>query len=330
MHTGRNLGRLVLIGVLLMPLVSCAFIDEMSAMRTFKDANVLYGRGDYEGSVIAYGEVLDLLDENPTNEILTVAFFYIGNSYDNLYKPGLRGDPVNEGYLDEAIKNYTLAAERIPDQSLKTLSLQYLVAAYGPDKRNDPSSSEPLLRQMIQGDPANLDNYFALAKLYEDAGLFEDSEAVMLEVRNLRGDDPIVYLQLAGFYNRSGDFEKTIEALEQRAAIEPDNPEAYYTISTYYWEKAFRDFRVTQDEKLEYILAGLEASDKAIDLNDNYVDALVYKNILLRMQANMISCEDSDDTACLTEQEGLISEADALRDRAEELQERARSGTPAA
>ena len=327
MHTIRNLGRLVLIGALLMPLVSCTYIDEISAMRTFKDANVLYGRGDYEGAVHAYGEVLGLLAENPTNEILTVAFFYIANSYDNLYKPGLRGDPTNEGYLDEAIKYYTIGSERIPDPQLKTLSLQYLVSAYGPDKRNDPSSSEPLLRQMIQGDPANPDNYFALAKLYEDAGLFEDSEAVYLEVRNLRGDDPIVYLQLAGFYNRSGDFEKTIEALEQRAAIEPDNPEAYYTISTYYWEKAFRDFRVTQDQKLEYILAGLEASDQAIDLNDNYVDALVYKNILLRMQANMISCENTDDTACLSEQEGLIAEADALRDRAEELQEQQRAGS---
>ena len=47
----------------------------------------------------------------------------------------------------------------------------------------------------------------------------------MLEVRNMRRDDPTVYLQLAGFYNRSGDFDQTIEALRERARIEPDNPE---------------------------------------------------------------------------------------------------------
>ena len=140
----------------------------------------------------------------------------------------------------------------------------------------------------------------------------------MLEVRNMRPEDPTVYLQLAGFYNRGGDFERTIEALQQRAGIEPDNPEAYYTISTYYWEKAFRDFRITQEEKADYIMAGLEAADQAIGLNDRYVDALVYKNILLRMQANM--------TEDLGEREALIAEADELRDRAQALQEEARGG----
>ena len=208
--------------------------------------------------------------------------------------------------------------------------MQYLVAAFGPDKRNDPSSSEPILREMIQIDPGNPDNYFALAKLYEDAGLYGDAESVMLEVRTMRGDDPIVYLQLAGFYSRAGEFEQTIDALEQRAAIEPDNPEAYYTISTYYWEKAFRDFRITQEEKSQYIMAGLDAVDQAIDLNDRYVDALVYKNILLRMQANMISCEDTDDTECISEQEGLIAEADEFRNRAEQLQKQQREGAKAA
>ena len=50
------------------------------------------------------------------------------------------------------------------------------------------------------------------------------------------------------------------------------------------------------------------------------------------MQANMISCRDSADTACIERQEGLIAEADELRDRAEQLQESQQAGaaTPAA
>ena len=322
MHTGRSFVRLALIAVMLAPLVSCAFFDELAAVRTFKDANLLYGRGDYEGAVEEYGKVLEVLETDPDNEFLKSAYFYLANSYDNLYRPGLRGDPENEAYLDEAIRYYARAAEEITEPSLRTLSMQYLVASFGPDKRNDPGSSEPVLRDMIQMDPGNPDNYFALAKLYEDAGLYEDAEAVMLEVQTMRGDDPIVYLQLAGFYNRAGEFDQTIDALEQRAAIEPDNPEAYYTISTYYWEKAFRDFRITQDQKAEYIMAGLEAVDQAIDLNDRYVDALVYKNILLRMQANM--------TEDLDVQKALIAEADVLRDQAEQLQKEQREGTAGA
>ena len=319
MHTRRSFARLALIAVILVPLVSCTFYDELTAMRTFKDANLLYGRGDYLGAAEEYEKILAVLETDPDNEFLTAAYFYIGNSYDNLYKPGLRDDPQNEHYLEEAIKYYREAAENITEPSLRTLSMQYLVSAYGPDKLNDPALSEPVLRDMIQLEPGNPDNYFALASLYENAGLFEDAEAVFLEVRNMRGDDPVVYLQLAGFYNRAGEFEQTIDALEQRAAIEPDNPEAYYTISTYYWEKAFRDFRITQDQKADYIMAGLEAVDLALDLNDRYVDALVYKNILLRMQANM--------TEDLDEQEALIAEADELRDRAEQLQKEQREGS---
>ena len=323
MHIGRSLARLAVVAVLIVPLAACGYLEQVGAMRTFKEANLAYGRGDYESAVEHYEEILAILDEvgedDPLlNEQLTATYFYVANSYDNLYKPVRAGEPENDGFLEDAVRYYTLASERIVDPGLKRLSMQYLVAAFGPDKVNDPARSEPVLRQMILDDPENPDNYFALANLYEQSGLFEDAEAVMLEVRNLHPDDPIVYLQLAGFYNRAGEFELTIDALEQRARIEPDNPEAFYTISTFYWEKAFRDFRITQDQKVEYIEAGLEAADSALGLNDRYVDALVYKNILLRMKANETDDRDEVDR--------LIAEADELRDRAEQLQEQQQSG----
>ena len=322
MHSARSLGRIVVVFVLMLPLAACQYLDQVSAMRTFKEANNAYGRGDYETAAEHYHEILEILEAGSSDQLLnqqlTATYFYIANSYDNLYKPSRRGEAANDKFLDDAIHYYELASAEITDPNLQRLAMQYLVSAFGPDKANDPASSEPVLRQMILLDPENPDNYFALANLYEQSGLFEDAEAVMLEVRNLRPDDPIVYLQLAGFYNRSGEFDLTIDALEQRARIEPDNPEAFYTISTFYWEKAFRDFRITQDQKAEYIAAGIAAADSAIGLNDRYVDALVYKNILLRMQANM--------TTDLDEQEALIEEADELRNRAEELQEQQRAG----
>ena len=321
MQTGRSPWRMAIIALVIVPVTGCGLFDELTAIRTFKDANLYYGRGDFEAAVEEYGKVLTVLETDPSNELLAAAYFYIANSHDQLYSPARRGEADNQRNLDEAIRYYRLASERIPDPDLKKLSMQYLVAAYGAEKANDPAGAEPVLRQMIQIDPVNPDNYFALARLYEDSGLFEDAESVMLEVRNIREDDPIVYLQLAGFYNRAGDFDQTIDALEQRASIEPDNPEAYYTISTYYWEKAFRDFRITQDQKRDYIMAGLEASDRALGLNERYVDALVYKNILLRMQANM--------TEDLDEQKELIAQADELRDRAQQLQKEAQ-GQPAA
>ena len=94
-------------------------------------------------------------------------------------------------------------------------------------------------------------------------------------------------MQLAGFYNRQGDFDKTMEALHARAEHEPNNPEAYYTIATYYWDKAYRDFRLTDADKMKFVQAGIEAVDKAIELKPDYIEALTYKNLLLRVQANL-------------------------------------------
>ena len=167
----------------------------------------------------------------------------------------------------------------------------------------------------IPEDPAN---YYTLAKLYEDAGLYELAESSFLQVRDVLPDDTAVYLQLAGFYKRQGDFEHEIEALNTRASMEPDNPEAHYMIATSFWEKAFRDFRLTQDETREYVMGGLEAVEKALDLREGYVEALVYKGILLRLQANT----ETD----LEIQQALLAEADELRDRAADIQKREAAG----
>ena len=324
----------VALAIMALPVTGCSFFDELGAVRTFKDANLAYGRGYYEEAIELYDEVLDVVEasggQSEVAQMLTPSYFFVANSYDSLYKAGdVSAENVHN--LEEAIRYYELASDRAPDRvpnpdgsftDYQVLSLQYLVAAFGPNKANDPSRSEPVLRDMIQRDPENPDNYYRLAQLYEESGLFEDAEAVYQSVRTFRATDPVVYLQLAGFYNRAGEFDLVIDALEQRAQIEPDNPEAYYTISTFYWEKAFRDFRITQELKSEYIGSGLEAADRALALNERYVDALVYKNILLRMKAN--ETDDSD------EQEALIAEADELRGLAETLQQEQREGAAAA
>ena len=42
--------------------------------------------------------------------------------------------------------------------------------------------------------------------------------------KDAKPNDPAVYMQLAGYYNRQGKFDKTIEALEQRADAGAEQP----------------------------------------------------------------------------------------------------------
>jgi tetratricopeptide (TPR) repeat protein len=296
----------------------CAKVGEIKAKKAFKAANQAYQAQDYKKAAGLYEETV-AADPN-----LAQAYFYLGNSYDNLYKPSKKGDPENDGLLNKAVDNYQKAAEKLSASSdpankkLGTLSLQYLVASYGTDKLNDPAKAEPVVQKMIQLEPSEPANYFALAKIYEDAGAYEEAEKVLQMAKQAKPGDPTVYMTLAGYYNRQGRFDKTIEALEERAQKEPNNPEAFYTIATYYWDEAYRDFKLKENEKKEFVGKGVEAVDHALQIKPDYTEALVYKNLLLRLQANM-----EKDPA---KQQALLKEADRLRDKAQELRKQKVAG----
>lgn len=308
----RGLVAISMVAALSLSVSACGKFNELKAKKNFKDANALYQQGEYRKAATEY-ELAVQQDPN-----LIIAYFYLGNSYDNLYKVTRKGEPENDKLLEQAIANYTIAAERETDPKMKQLALQYLVAAYGPDKLNDPEKAEPIVRRMIEMDPKDSANYFALAKIYEDAGRYEDAEQILQQAKQARPNDAAVYMQIAGFYNRQGDFARTIEALNQRAEMEPNNPEAFYTISTYYWDNAFRNPRLSDQEKREQIEAGITAADKAIQLNPNYMEALTYKNLLLRLKGNL-----EQDPA---KRAALYKEADTLRNRAIELQKKKTAG----
>jgi tetratricopeptide (TPR) repeat protein len=273
---------------------------------------VLYAQQEYKKAAALYEEAIK------NDPDLSVGYFYLANSYDNLFKPSRKGEPENDAYLTKAIEYYKLASEKEQDPTLRKRSFEFIVAAYGPDKMNDPSQQEPIVNRMIELDPQDATNYFALAKIREDAGDYAAAEEVLLRAKTARPNDPQVYLQLAGFYNRQEEFDKTIEALNQRAQIEPNNPEAFYTISTYYWDKAYRDFRLKEPEKKAFVMKGLEEVDKALQLKPDYMEALTYKNLLLRLQANL-----EKDQA---KQSALLKEADKLRDQAMALQKKQAAG----
>jgi tetratricopeptide (TPR) repeat protein len=167
-------------------------------------------------------------------------------------------------------------------------------------------------------DPTEPVNYFALSRIYEDSGDYENAEATLVKAREMRPTDPAVYTTLAAYYNRQDEFDKSMEALVARAEREPSNPEAFYTIATYNWEKAYRDFTLSDAEKMKYVQTGIEAIDKALGLNDQYMEALVYKNLLLRVQANL---ERNP-----ARQQALLKEATDLSNRAEEIRKKNAAG----
>lgn len=291
----------------------CSQFAMLKAKMAFKDANQMYQQQDYRGAAAKYEEAI------ANDPKLTYAYFFLGNSYDNQFRPTKRGEAANDSLLTKAIDNYKKSTEVEQDPKIKKLAMEYLVAAYGPDKLNDPSQAEPILRRMIELEPTEPSNYTYLSRIYEENGDYEQAEQLLVKAREMKPNDAGVYVTLAAFYNRQGEFDKTMEALHARAEREPNNPEAYYTIATYYWEKAYRDFTTPEADKIKFVQAGNEAIDKAIKLKADYHEALTYKGLLLRVQANL---EKNP-----ARQQALIKEADQYRDRAVEVQRKQRAAS---
>ena len=194
----------------------------------------------------------------------------------------------------------------------RSLALEFLIAAYGPDKLADPTLAEPVVQRMIQLAPNEPTNYFQLAKIYEDSGEYQLAEETYLKGRDAKPNDPTVYLTLAGYYNRQGDYNKLVENIKKNIELEPQNPEAHYRLATYSWDKASRDFRLSNKEKMDIIMEGLASVNKALELKSDYVEAMTYKGLLLRTQA-LIEKDPEKQQELIREGTALSEKANAMR-----------------
>ena len=175
----------------------------------------------------------------------------------------------------------------------------------------DESTREAELVKRIAASPASITSYQQLAKLQEDRGALAEAEATLLKARAIAPKHTPLLMTLMALYNRAGQFEKTMEALEAAEQLDPTDAAIAQMVATFYWDKAYRDHRLVPAQQLQYIESGIAATDRALAVKPDYIDALIYKNLLLRLKAKF----DSD--PFLKQQ--LIAEADLLRNRALEL-----------
>src|SRR3982751_1996848 len=82
-------------------------VTNLKAVKAFKDANQLYATKDYKRAAERYEDVIVNESAMQTTPSLYTAYFFLGNSYDNLYKVGKQGDAQNDALIQKAIENYT-------------------------------------------------------------------------------------------------------------------------------------------------------------------------------------------------------------------------------
>jgi TonB family protein len=188
-----------------------------------------------------------------------------------------------------------------------------------PGEAGPETTRERELKTATATNTATKDAYFELAKLQDARGARLEAEATYEIIRRTYSTDVNVLQELIRAYQQSGRFTEAIDGLESLAALDPNNPQRHQLVAVFYWEKAFKDKSLTPDQSMTYVKAGIASTEKALAVAPDFVEALVYKNILLRMQANM--------TADPATKQALVAEADVLRNRAIELQKARGSST---
>ncbi|MCK7478261.1 MAG: hypothetical protein M0C28_13275 [Candidatus Moduliflexus flocculans] len=172
---------------------------------------------------------------------------------------------------------------------------------------------------MIQLDPQEPTNYFALAEDPRGRGrLREGRSRCCCKAKEARPNDPQTstcsWPGSTTARKSSRRRSRRLDAAAPRSSR--TTPRRSTPSSTYYWDKAYRDFRLkdAREEGIRRSRASRQV-DKALQLKPDYMEALTYKNLLLRLQANL-----EKDPA---KQQALLKEADKLRDQALDLQEAA-------
>ena len=95
--------------------------------------------------------------------------------------------------------------------------------------------------------------------------------------------------RLAFIYAKAGKFDDAFRWYQRRTEVEPNNPEAWYTVGVICWERVYKFMDVSAEEKARLIDVGMNALNRATQINPKYSEAYLYINLLYREKAKLIS-----------------------------------------
>jgi len=278
--------------ILALPLVVVGVgCGRLQAKQAFKDGNKAYRDEDFKKAIESYSKAIEADPDMPE------AYFYLASSYQALYRPG-KDVPENKQNLDNAIANFKQALDRNKGETenqkaVKNNTLAALTGIYSDEPYRNYDEAYKYADLLVQQNPDDAKNLFAMANLFKKFDKVDDSEKMFKRAVETNPKDEKACNALAAFYNEphwdgKSKFDQAIEILQRCATLLPaEDPGGFYKVAVFYWDKAYRDPTLQDKDKDVYADKGLESVDKALQVKPDYVDALVYKGLLLRVKAQV-------------------------------------------
>ncbi len=295
-------------------------VNNLQANYHFKKANNLFREGKYRNAVTEYELALKYKPD------LVQAYRYIGESYKQLYKPGVQ-TPLNKEFETKALEALTKALEIDPNNIEIIYSLGDMY-----DKLRKFEEAEKLYLRILELDPQNMDNFYVVAEFYSRyAGEIPDAakKAETMYLRRIEADpeNPIGYAYAANYYEHlpvsAENLEQALENYdkanmfwEKRIALTPDDPQAWLAKGVNRWGRAYRFQSLPAAERLAIAREALQAIEKARDLDPNYPEPYAWLSVLYR---SVLSVLEQDKAARYTaEADKYIEKFNSLRTKAAE------------
>jgi tetratricopeptide (TPR) repeat protein len=303
--------------------IFAAGCTQVQAKQSFKDGNKAYKEEDFKKAIVEYGEAVE---HNPA---FTEAWFYLGSSHNALFRPG-KDSPENNAILEKAIEAYKKSLEVNPGETenqkkVKLNTLAALTSIYSDDPKRDFNTAYSYAEQLVATGPNDPKNLYAMANLFEKFDKVDEAEGMYKKIAETNPNDAKACGALAGFYNKPlwtdetgaarSKFDQAVDMLERCATLAPNDPTGYQKVATFYWDKAYRDPLITDQQKLELSEKGLAATEKALQLKPDYFEAVIFKGLLLREKAKA--------TADPRQKQQYLDEAVILAKQGQELRKQA-------
>ena len=267
--------------------------SKLAANHHFGKANSFFRENQYRKAITEYELTLKY---NPS---LTQAYRFLGESYKQLYKPGV-DTPINKELEQNTLDALTKALEIEPNNKDIIYSLGDMY-----DKLRKYDEAEKLYLRIIELQPENMDNYYVVAEFYkryagENEAAAEKARSMYLRRIETDPENPQGYAYMATYLQEvSGEpeemlksFEKAAEFWQKRITLQPDSAEAWLALGVNQWSRSYRFQFLSNAERLRIANEALASITKAIELDPEYPEPYawmgpLYKAVLAKLQPEM-------------------------------------------
>ncbi|MEO6350819.1 MAG: hypothetical protein ABIP53_09220 [Candidatus Limnocylindrales bacterium] len=184
---------------------------------------------------------------------------------------------TRRGHFEAADVQFTRAAELAGNPADAAEAVRGRIGLLGANRLNRPAEAETLARSAIIKYP----------------------------------DQPLLVFSLASLLLPAGK-APTDAALRSLREAAPATAEAQHAVGTYLWEIVSKNKDLPRPVAAKVLGAATAALDAALKMRPNYMEAIVYKSIVLRLQAERV---EQDPTRVKT----LQAESDRLAEQAKKL-----------